>query len=486
MNLGPSNLLPVNLVGPTCWSAWTRGSASLPSSWFAGGSHRSRPAERASVLVIVLLIAFGLISITLYFANSMNLELRAADNRTSSLSADQAIEGAARYVSYVLATYATNGTVPDPAQYLAEAVPVGNSTRPEDNARFWLIGRNTGGGSLSDPVFGLVEESSKLDLNAAWLTAGGLETNLVRMTYDFAGAIMDWRSTNSSVSSLNYGQMGYLPKHAPFESVEELRLVYGSTMEILAGEDFNRNGVLDANEQNRNSIGQMEPGVLEYFTVYSRDPNTRSDGTALTNIFTQSSLRSLLQQRLGSSRASTIMARLFQNSGGGQTGGGTPRFSSLLGLYIRSGMTADEFGQIYSDLTVTNTAVVGRVNINTAPAEVLACLPGLNADLAQQVVNYRESNAAGFTTIAWIVDALGSSSQALQTLAQGDYITTRSWQFTADIAAVGPFGRGYRRVKFIFDISSGTPKIIYRQDLSRLGWALGSKSRQTWVTQNTR
>ena len=37
-------------------------------------------------------------------------------------------------------------------------------------------------------------------------------------------------------------------------------------------------------------------------------------------------------------------------------------------------------------------------------------------------------------------------------------------------------------MKFIFDISDGTPKIIYRQDLSRLGWALGEKARETWVT----
>ncbi len=56
-------------------------------------------------------------------------------------------------------------------------------------------------------------------------------------------------------------------------------------------------------------------------------------------------------------------------------------------------------------------------------------------------------------------------------------MTTHSYQFTADIAAVGAFGRGYRRVKFIFDISEGAPKILYRQDLSRLGWALGEKAR---------
>ncbi|HEY2573326.1 MAG TPA: hypothetical protein VGH65_04625, partial [Verrucomicrobiaceae bacterium] len=78
-----------------------------------------------------------------------------------------------------------------------------------------------------------------------------------------------------------------------------------------------------------------------------------------------------------------------------------------------------------------------------------------------------------------------SSSAALQSLAQGDYITTHSYQFTADIAAVGPFGRGYRRVRFVFDLSEGTPKIIYRQDLSRLGWALGRQTRDTWIAKNT-
>ncbi len=63
-------------------------------------------------------------------------------------------------------------------------------------------------------------------------------------------------------------------------------------------------------------------------------------------------------------------------------------------------------------------------------------------------------------------------------LEAGDYITTQSYQFTADIAALGPHGRGYRRVKFIFDTSSGTPRIVYRQDLTHLGWALGKDVRQ--------
>jgi hypothetical protein len=303
------------------------------------------------------------------------------------------------------------------------------------------------------------------------------------MTFDLAEAILEWRSTNSNSSSLSYSQRGYQSKHGPFESVEELRLVYGATLADLVGEDFNRNGVLDANEETRDLGGQLEPGLLEYFTVYSTEPNTYSDGTSLTNVNSQASLRPLLESRLGSSRAGQIISRLFP--AGGQGGGPPVSYPSLLRFYLDSGMNADEFALISNDITVTNAVVAGRVNINTAPAQVLCCLPGMNADAAQQIVSYRESNADN-RSIAWIVDALGSRSTVLQALAQRDTITAKSHQFTADIAAVGPFGRGYQRVKFVFDTSSGTPRIVYRQDLSRLGWALGKKTRETWVALNTR
>jgi hypothetical protein len=67
----------------------------------------------------------------------------------------------------------------------------------------------------------------------------------------------------------------------------------------------------------------------------------------------------------------------------------------------------------------------------------------------------------------------------------GNRITTKSYQFMADVAAVGPFGRGYRRVRFIFDTSEGTPRIIYRRDFTHLGWALGKSVRQAVLAKNT-
>src|ERR1700677_2910899 len=91
-----------------------------------------KAGQRGSILIIVMWVALGLVGIALYFANSMTLELKAAGNRTAGLQSEQAIEGAARYISYVLANYATNGNVPDLSLYNSAAVPVGD-------AHFWMI-----------------------------------------------------------------------------------------------------------------------------------------------------------------------------------------------------------------------------------------------------------------------------------------------------------------------------------------------------------
>jgi DNA uptake protein ComE-like DNA-binding protein len=445
-------------------------------------------SEGASVLILVLWISIGLVSIALYFANSMTFELRASDNRATGIAAEQAIEGAARYVGWALSNFATNGAVPNNTQFSCEAVPVGD-------AHFWVIGRDPSGTLSTEPYFGLVDEASKLNLNRAGTNA---LSYLPNMRLDFAGAIVDWRNTNGGgVYSLDYSSLGYADKNYPFETVDELRLVYGATIDLLVGEDVNRNGVLDLNEKDLNGNGTLDPGLFEYVTVYSRQPNFHSDGTMLTNVNSRGTLRSLLQSTFGSARATQIMTRLGFTSGSGGGGGGAtaPTYNNLLRFYLVSGMTPAEFGQVAYGITdTTNLYTNGLLNINTAGAPVMEALfMGLSVDqntaqsAAQTLVTYRQQNPNNLNAISWIVDALGNNNAVVLALenAGRDYITTESFQFTADIAAVGPFGRGYRRVKFIFDISEGTPKIIYRQDLSRLGWALGEKARATWVAKET-
>ncbi len=236
--------------------------------------------QSGSVLIIVLWIAIGLDRIALYFANSMTYELRAkSDNRASALATEQAIEGAARYVSYILATYATNKARCRP-RTCTSAQPCRSVTRDSGSSAATRPAHPS-----AEPYFALIDEGAKLNLNSA---NTNVLSYLPNMTTDFAQAIVDWRSTNSSGTyALDYAQMGYAEKEAPFETVdEELRLVYGATMELLAGDDLNGNGVLDANETNSTGSSGVNHGLLEYTTVYTREPNFQADGTTLTNVNT--------------------------------------------------------------------------------------------------------------------------------------------------------------------------------------------------------
>lgn len=445
--------------------------------------------SRASVLVVVLWITAGLTALVLYFAASMSLELRASANRAADLAAGQAIEGAARYVGWALAQFATNGMMTTNSQFVCQALPIGES-------QVWILGRNPAAAEsgLNQLVFNLQDESGRLNLNRANSNALSM---LPGMTTELAAAIVDWRSTNGTLQ-LGYSSLGYEAKRSPFETVDELRWVQGITLDHLFGDDRNQNGILDSDERSLTGSLYPTPGLLDTTTVFSREPNFHADGTLLTNVNTQAQIQGLLESSFGTGRSREILTRLGFTQGGGPGGGGgggaaaaTPNFPSLLRFYLTSGLSQDDFERIAPELCVTtNTYSYGRVNLNTANATVLTAL-FVGAGLAQEaaegaastLVRYREQNTTSLNSIAWMVAALGRDHQAVTTLAGRDLLTTRSFQYGADLVAVGPLGRGYRRVKFIFDISDGVPKILYRQDLSRLGWALGDRVREQIAQQ---
>jgi type II secretory pathway component PulK len=461
---------------------------------------RSARRQSGSVLIIVLWIAFGLVSLTLYFAHTMTFEMRAADNRVASLEAEQAIAGAARYASNLLALTEVPGWLPPVQTYLCQGAPIGE-------AAFWFIGRYdlaTQQSTSDQPFFGLADEASKLNLNTA--TVEMLEM-LPFMTPELAAAIVDWRDTDSNPAEYGaedetYQRLNpaYRCKNARFESPDELRLVYGMNPFILFGEDANRNGILDPNENDGdvsppldNRDGRLDPGLLEYVTVWSRQPNTRTNGEPRINVGTtnQQQLASLLADKgFSTDRANEILLNLGIPSGGGGGGGGrggggggaaTPAtpVGSVLEFFVRSQMTVDEFMQIETDITVsTNAYAEGLINVNTASEAVLACVPGIGLEYAASLVAHRQSNRAGLSylpTVAWVAEVLGETNL----IQAGPYLTGHSYQFTADIAALGHHGRGYQRVRYLFDTREGLPRILYRQDLTHLGWALGSAVRKT-------
>jgi len=462
--------------------------------------------QRASVLVVVMWILFGLISMTLYFANSMTYELRAADNRLAGEEAEFAIDAGRRYVTCVLSNMNQQGVLPDPQAFLCQAVKVGN-------AKFWFIGRTNSPNNVtaSNVTFGLTDEAAKINLNAFPGGFDAASSNLLTLqqqhpaiTQQLIYNIMAWSSTNTqnnvgAAESQTYQMQTppYLAKNAPFETVDELRYVSGITIDLLYGEDANLNGALEPNENDGdatapsdNADGKLDSGLLEWFTVYTVEPSTDTNGSNRIDVTTgnvANSLTNLLITNFGSGRAVQILQQAglvsangnLGGGGGGRGGGGggggnNVTFAGPLDFFVQSGMSPTEYAQIETSLRGPN--IKGLVNINTAPLEVLECLPGMDASKAQQIVSYRQANQANQdnrNTVAWLSQA--TDYQTITNLAP--WITGRSYQYMADIAAVGHNGRGYRRTRFVFDTSQGYPVIIYRQDLTHLGWALGQQTR---------
>lgn len=436
--------------------------------------------RRGSLLVIAMVICFGLISVSVYYANAIRLEYLAAENLKAGLQAEQAIAGAARYIAYVLAAQdeLTPGIPPivELGDYVAENVPVGEAT-------FWLVGRDPDDAfENEEPVFGLIDEASKLNINTAPLEVIEM---LPGMTYELAAAIVDWRDADQELtpdgaeaSEYEQSGLGYSVKDSDFETPEELRLVMGMDTEFLYGEDVNRNGVLDPNEDDGdlswppdNADGVLDAGLLEYVTTFTRERNVRpDDGEPAINIRSntaQQDLYELISERISQQRAEEIIEVI---------GSDLSDILSPLEFYVASTMSEEDFREIEDALSVTsNDYRVGLVNVNTAPVEVLACLPGMDTTMAERLVDARASiPLEERDTVAWVADVL----QATTCADIGPYITARSYQYSADIVAVGANGRGFRRCLMVFDVEEGVVRVIYRRDLTRHGWPLGQALRE--------
>jgi DNA uptake protein ComE-like DNA-binding protein len=420
----------------------------------------NKSGMKGSVLIIVLIVCLGLVSMTLVLGHSMILAYRGSDNGIAGRQADQAVDGAAQYARTLMANVSTPGTMPDPTTYQAQAVPLGDAT-------FWYIGEPDPSDTSNTVAFGLVDEASKLNINTA--TAAMLE-NLPGMTEDLAEAIVAWRTSGTSASSSSStaasSSASSTVKNAQFESVEELAQVNGGTdMETLYGNDTNLNHVCDANETGEGP-SSFSPGLLEYVTVFSRIPNTLPDGTKRVNVTgSAAAVTQLLNTAFSPARAAQLAGALRT----------TGTVKSVLEFYMKSGMTADELALISGSLTMTSGSFsAGLINVNTASPTVLECVPGISETAAQQIVSTRASQTTPVTNLSWVAPILTGTAG----VQAGPYLTAETYQVSADVAAVGRHGRGYRRTLFVIDNSSGTPQIVYRRNLAGLGWALGPAARQ--------
>ena len=94
---------------------------------------------------------------------------------------------------------------------------------------------------------------------------------------------------------------------------------------------------------------------------------------------------------------------------------------------------------IADDVTAhANADLPGAVNVNSASLDVLACLPGLDRDLAQAIISHRQSDGF-FPNIAWLLKVPGITRDILKQLAP--LVTARSETFRIAERGKGGFHR---------------------------------------------
>jgi hypothetical protein len=273
-----------------------------------GKQKLSRRSDRQGTLLIVVLVTIVILSLSAYtFTALMQTEEEAARLVTKRIQSKYLVDSGLDYVRLFLsnsdATIREKGGRWDNSQVF-QAIPVAiEQSNPNNIGYFSVITSSLDEEGMPEGSrFGLVDESSKINLNTlpyVDLFAPGGARNLLMalpdMTEDVADAILDWLDADDEVreygteSAYYTGQSpAYEAKNGPMDSLDELLLIRGVTSQLLFGLDTNRNGILDDEEAAMGDVSSndadMYLGWANYMTLYSNESNLTGEGLPRINI----------------------------------------------------------------------------------------------------------------------------------------------------------------------------------------------------------
>jgi DNA uptake protein ComE-like DNA-binding protein len=362
---------------------------------------------------------------------------------------------------------------------------------------------------LASVRYGVIDEGAKINVNTA--TAETL-SRLPGMNAALAEAVIGYRGAAGGIESEFYSRLPcpYQPRNGPLATLEELLLVRGFTAAIVYGQDPNAGGpvrpdaglsaVLTAATCQRDTNGSSQGkfninGNLKGLSRTQLPAQTqnfirgyREDGKVFQSIYdlldanyvTQkgSQLTSgvginqvdSLEKSLVAGPISQQLIPASEDTAASQPAGSQPASkatSQSTSVDANSGNSASQ-----SQVSLTP----GRLNINTAPVEVLSLLPGVDEGLAQRIVQARSTlSSQQLASRSWIYAQKLVDAQAFKKLI--GMITTSSRQYRVrcvgyGIGVQGGRPAGYCVLEAVVDLSSSTPHITYLRDLTRLGMPL--------------
>ncbi|MEL7089101.1 MAG: hypothetical protein AAGL98_11785, partial [Planctomycetota bacterium] len=360
------------------------------------------PARRGAAFIVALLVVTMLAGVVLIFARGMNASAGAARADVSQTQARWIAQGAIEAIRGELAEKIQLGEVP-------RLDVVGVQAEPMGDGLYWVIGRDleTGepGVGAEEVAFGLVGEGGKFNLNQVFagldpeVSSAFSEQNVI----DFLRALpMNTRGLvsdiNRDLAGLDFGSEAVddpaevpadpasVPEERGYGTVDQTRVSLlrsegisaGAAAGEIEGEDLNRNGVLDPNEDDGdasppadNADGRLDFGLREYLTVYSVERLTADNGQPRINVNRAGQgLDVILEDITTASRYNELVNTIPP----------ARPFSNLPDFFVRSQITEDEFAQIHDQLMVEDAGlqrIAGKIDLYQASAGLLDALPGL-------------------------------------------------------------------------------------------------------------
>ena len=367
-------------------------------------------------------------------------------------------------------------------------------------------------------AYGVSDEESKLNVNLA--PAEELR-KLPGMTDEVVSAILDWRDEDGRPSPGGaeqdyYSSLSppYRVRNGPLETIREMLMIAGVSPEALLGRDVNANGLLDPEEDEGprsppmdSPDGRLEAGWASCLTVESGVENVNAHGKERVNIGTADDSALAGVSGISSDLAKAIVAYRERHplesiaqlldvvpvkkgapappagtganqespqtpSSAGAPGGANPQPPAQSPAPSEPQVTEGGeklvsqalLKEIADEVTAgPDRELRGAVNINTASATVLACLPGLTLDLAKAIVAHRRGNGA-FLNIAGLLDVSGMTEEAFKKVCPR--ITVRSETFRILSEGLVPSTGARKRIEAVVRLNDfGFDTYGYREDL---------------------
>lgn len=342
-------------------------------------------------------------------------------------------------------------------------------------------------------VYGVSDEESRLNLNAADNQA---LAKLEGITPQILAAIMDWRDPDNSASSGGAEAEFYLslqplrlPRNNQFMTVRELLMVRDVTPDLLLGQDRQQNGMLDyvgedagGSSSTDDRAADVDTGWAGILTVNSLVNNVSASGTDRVNVQTADETqlssvsgisrdiaRAIIAYR-GQNQIRNIASLLDvtapqnndQNANRGR-GGQASSNTSQGGGSGQKVISQELFMDIADEITADNNATkAGLINVNTASLAVLTCLPGVDRDLAQAIISYRQSSGY-LPNIGWLLKVPGMNEDIFKQVAPLVTVRSETFRILAEGRVKSTGAR--QRIQAIVHVGLNTADTLeYRED----------------------